>query len=72
METRGSAFEIALLSGHISTDDQHKRQDWLDVALEALREGWERRKLKRDALWHLVAVNRVAKVMRPNLERLTV
>lgn len=39
----------------------------LDVALEALRDGWAQRKLTMDALWHYAAVNRVANVMRPYL-----
>ncbi len=43
----------------------------IDVALEALREGWRERKATRvtmDALWHYAKVNRVANVMRPYLE----
>lgn len=43
----------------------------LDVALEALRDGWGQRKLTIDALWHYAAVNRVANVMRPYLESVT-
>lgn len=44
----------------------------LDVALEALRDGWAQRKLTMDALWHYAAVNRVSNVMRPYLESITV
>ena len=44
----------------------------LDVALEALRDGWAQRKLAMDALWHYAAVNRVANVMRPYLESVAV
>lgn len=40
----------------------------LDVALEALREGWRSRKVTMDALWHYSQVNRVTKVVRPYLE----
>lgn len=43
----------------------------LDVALEALRDGWSQRKLTMDALWHYATINRVAKVMRPYLESVT-
>ncbi len=43
----------------------------LDVALEALRDGWAQRQLTMDALWHYAAVNRVANVMRPYLESVT-
>ena len=44
----------------------------LDVALEALRDGWAQRKLTMDVLWHYAAVNRVANVMRPYLESVAV
>ncbi|MDP2705995.1 MAG: transcriptional regulator, partial [Burkholderiales bacterium] len=40
----------------------------LDVALEALREGWNKRKVTMDDLWRYAAVDRVANVMRPYLE----
>jgi predicted transcriptional regulator of viral defense system len=43
----------------------------LDVALEALHDGWAQRKLTMDALWHFATVNRVANVMRPYLESVT-
>lgn len=43
----------------------------LDVALEALRDGWAQRKLTMDALWHYATVNRVSNVMRPYLESTT-
>ena len=45
----------------------------LDVALEALREGWRERKATKvtmQALWHYAKVNRVGNVMRPYLEGL--
>ena len=40
----------------------------LDVALEALREGWNQRRVTMDELWHYASINRVANVMRPYLE----
>ena len=42
----------------------------LDVALEALREGWREHKVSMDALWRYAKLNRVANVMRPYLEAL--
>jgi predicted transcriptional regulator of viral defense system len=42
-----------------------------DVALEALRDGWQGRKFTMDELWHYAKVNRVANVMRPYLEAVT-
>lgn len=43
----------------------------LDVALEALREGWQSRKVTMDDVWKYATMNRVANVMRPYLEALT-
>jgi hypothetical protein len=43
----------------------------LDVGLEALREGWNKRKVTMDDLWHHATIDRVANVMRPYLETLT-
>jgi len=43
----------------------------LDVALEALRDGWHKRKATMDDLWHYATINRVANVMRPYLEAIT-
>ena len=43
----------------------------LDVALEALREGWRERKVKMEGLWRYAKLNRVANVMRPYLEAMT-
>jgi predicted transcriptional regulator of viral defense system len=40
----------------------------IDVALEALHDGWTQRKLTMDTLWHYASINRVANVMRPYLE----
>lgn len=43
----------------------------LDVALEALRDGWSQRKFTLDALWHHATRQRVANVMRPYIEAIT-
>ena len=43
----------------------------LDVALEALRDGWSRRKFMLDDLWRHAASGRVANVMRPYIEAIT-
>jgi predicted transcriptional regulator of viral defense system len=42
----------------------------LDIALEALREGWRARRFTMDELWHYAKVCRVARVMQPYLESL--
>jgi len=43
----------------------------LDVALEALREGWRERKFTMDELADAARVCRVHRVMQPYLEMLT-
>ncbi len=50
---------------------KYRNKIGLDVALEALRDGWAQRKLTMDALWHYATINRVANVMRPYLESVT-
>jgi hypothetical protein len=43
----------------------------LDVALEALRDGWNQRKFTLDDLWRHATRGRVANVMRPYFEAFT-
>jgi predicted transcriptional regulator of viral defense system len=43
----------------------------LDVALEALRDGWRQRKFTLDDLWRHATSGRVANVMRPYIEAIT-
>ena len=50
---------------------KYRNKIGLDVALEALRDGWVQRKFSIDAIWHFATVNRVANVMRPYLESVT-
>ena len=47
---------------------KYRNKIGLDVALEALRDGWAQRKLTMDTLWHYASIDRVANVMRPYLE----
>ena len=43
----------------------------LDVALEALRDGWRERRFAMDELWQHATLQRVANVMRPYIEAIT-
>jgi predicted transcriptional regulator of viral defense system len=43
----------------------------LDVALEALRDGWSQRKFTLDDLWRYARAARTANVMRPYIEAIT-
>ena len=49
---------------------KYRNKIGLDVALEALREGWRARRFTMDHLWGYAKVCRVANVMRPYLEGL--
>lgn len=50
---------------------KYRNKIGLDVALEALHEGWHQRKVTMDELWHYATIDRVANVMRPYMESLT-
>lgn len=50
---------------------KYRNKIGLDVALEALRDGWAQRKFTMDEVWHFATVDRVANVMRPYLESVT-
>ncbi|MBX3730548.1 MAG: type IV toxin-antitoxin system AbiEi family antitoxin domain-containing protein [Candidatus Sumerlaeia bacterium] len=47
-----------------------RRTVGLDVALDALREGWQRRAFSMDELWHFAGTCRVRNLIRPYLEML--
>jgi predicted transcriptional regulator of viral defense system len=50
---------------------KYRNKIGLDIALEALRDGWSRRKFQMDNLWRYATIDRVANVMRPYLESVT-
>ena len=47
---------------------KYRNKIGIDVALEALREGWAEKKFRMDDLWRYATIDRVANVMRPYLE----
>lgn len=47
---------------------KYRNRVGLDVAIEALRDGWRNRKFTMDELWEAARVCRVARVMRPYIE----
>jgi predicted transcriptional regulator of viral defense system len=47
---------------------KYRNKIGLDVALEALRQGWRERRFSMDELWQMARVCRVTNVMRPYLE----
>lgn len=50
---------------------KYRNKIGLDVALEALRDSWQEKRVRMDELWHFATLCRVANVMRPYLESLT-
>jgi len=57
-----------MAGGCVRSVSKYRNKIGLDVALEALHDGWRRRKFTMDALWHYASIDRVANVMRPYLE----
>lgn len=49
---------------------KYRNKIGLDVALEALREAWNAKRMTSDEIWHCAKIDRVANVMRPFLESL--
>ena len=49
---------------------KYRNKIGLDVALEALRDAWRKRKVTMDDLWKYGRICRVANVMRPYMESL--
>lgn len=47
---------------------KYRNKIGIDIALEALRDGWEQRKISMDELSHYADIDRVSNVMRPYLE----
>ena len=50
---------------------KYRNKIGLDVALEALRDGWTQQKFTMDEIWHFATIDRVANVIRPYLESIT-
>jgi len=71
MEIDGVQVPLFNLAKTVTDCFKYRNKIGLDVALEALRDGWSQRKLTMDAIWHYATVNRVNNVMRPYLESLT-
>ena len=49
---------------------KYRNKIGLDVALEALREAWNGKRMTSDQIWHYAKIDRVANVMQPYLESL--
>ena len=64
----GAPVRVYTLAKTITDCFKLRSKVGLDVALEALREAWQQRKVTMDDLWRCAKVNRMTNVMRPYLE----
>ncbi|MEH6617912.1 MAG: hypothetical protein V7699_08730 [Porticoccus sp.] len=62
--------EIATLAIYVADRFKYRNKIGLDVALEALREGWREKRFTMDELVHYAQLCRVKNVMQPYLESL--
>ena len=71
LEVEGVSVPVFSPSKTVADCFKYRNKIGLDVALEALRDGWAQGKLSMDELWHFATVDRVSHVMRPYLESIT-
>lgn len=66
-------FKIRVYSPAKTVADcfKYRNKIGMDVALEALREGWREKRFTMDELWKYAEICRVSNVMRPYLESMT-
>jgi predicted transcriptional regulator of viral defense system len=69
-EIEGVKVRVYNVAKTVADCFKYRNKIGLDVALEALREGWRERRFTMDALWRYGKICRVANVMRPYLEML--
>jgi predicted transcriptional regulator of viral defense system len=67
----GVTVRVTSVAKTVADCFKYRNKIGLDVALEALREAWNAKRVSIDDLWHYAQVCRVANVMRPYLEALT-
>lgn len=67
----GVTVQVTSVAKTVANCFKYRNKIGLDVALEALREAWNAKRVKMDDLWHCAQVCRVANVMRPYLAALT-
>lgn len=66
----GVTVSVTSVAKTVADCFKYRNKIGLDVALEALREAWNAKRMTGDEIWHYAKVCRVANVMRPYLESL--
>jgi predicted transcriptional regulator of viral defense system len=67
----GASMKVYSVAKTVADCFKHRNRLGLDVALDALKDAWAKRKVTSDDLWRYAQVCRVANVMRPYLETVT-
>lgn len=69
-EIEGITLKVYSPAKTVADCFKYRNKIGLDVAIEALRDCWRKKKATMDELWHFAKVCRMANVMRPYLESL--
>jgi predicted transcriptional regulator of viral defense system len=70
IDVAGTTVRVFCIAKTIADCFKFRNKIGLDVALEALREAWQGRRVSMDELWRYAKICRVANVMRPYIESL--
>jgi predicted transcriptional regulator of viral defense system len=71
IDVAGTAVRVFCIAKTVADCFKFRNKIGIDVALEALREAWQERRVNMDDLWRYAEVCRVTNVMRPYIESLT-
>jgi predicted transcriptional regulator of viral defense system len=66
----GESVRVTSVARTVADCFKYRNKIGLDIALEALRDAWQQKKVTMDSLWDSAQVCRVANVMRPYMESL--
>lgn len=66
----GVTVHVTSVAKTVADCFKYRNKIGIDVALEALREAWNAKRMTSDEIWHYAKIDRVANVMRPYLESL--
>jgi predicted transcriptional regulator of viral defense system len=71
VDVAGTTVRVFCIAKTVADCFKFRNKIGIDVALEALREAWQERRVNMDDLWRYAEVCRVANVMRPYIESVT-
>ena len=66
----GVTVRVTSVAKTVADCFKYRNKIGLDVALEALHEAWNAKRMASDEIWYYAKIDRVANVMRPYLESL--